>query len=390
MENLKNILLLIQPKRKYTFGLIQGFTEYAKSCAHDWAICRSFDYRNSERNSHLMDMVHSKMVQGVFLREPENLEEYVKSGIPIISAPYSKRKINDVINIVADHKAIGEMGAKHMLERGFKHFAFCGFNEWWWSLERELGYSQAIIDAGYDIRFYTPPLNNSHAAWFEEPTLIAQWLESLPKPVAIMACNDDRAAQLVEASKIAGMRVPDDVAILGVGNDITLCDTSYPPISSIQLDLEKSGYEAAQKLANWINGKKDEDNLVSIQPVKVIVRQSSNILTVQDETVAQAVKYIHQHNQKALKVDQVARAVAISRRQLEKKFRRELDRSVHFEIKQARILRIRKLLVESDMTITEIACQLDFPDVAHISRYFRDMVGMTPLEFRKEHTCKKL
>jgi LacI family transcriptional regulator len=202
-----------------------------------------------------------------------------------------------------------------------------------------------------------------------------------------MACNDDRGRQVLEACKIADLHVPEEVAILGVDNDEMVCDLSNPRLSSIALNLERSGYEAAELLDKLMAGnKKMANQKIIAQPTHVVTRQSTNILAIEDSDVAQAVRFIRQHSKEMLQVDDVAKTVGISRRGLERRFRIALKRSVFNEIKRVRAEQVARMLVETNQSIGQIALALNYPGIEHISRFFRKEKGMSPLAYRKKYS----
>ena len=286
---------------------------------------------------------------------------------------------------MTDHVGIGKAGAEHLLERGFQQFAYCGFDDWWWSRKRGEAFGKAAAEGGYPTYFYPQPRAKAKRTWDKELPIIADWLLTLPKPIGLMACNDDRAEWVIEACKIAGLNVPDEVAIVGVDNDPLICDLCNPPLSSIVLNVEKAGYEAALQLDNMMGGKEVINFEIPVQPTHVTVRQSTDVLAVDDVSVAAAIRFIRQRSKTVFQVSDVADAAALSRRVLEKRFRTILGHSIHDEIRQARVEQIVKMLAETTMSISDIAHALGFSDVAHISRYFRREKGMSPLAYRKRH-----
>jgi LacI family transcriptional regulator len=181
------------------------------------------------------------------------------------------------------------------------------------------------------------------------------------------------------------VQVPDEVVIVGVDNDQLICDLSSPPLSSVVLGVEKAGYEAAALLDKIMGGESPIDQEIYIQPVRVVTRQSTDVLCIDDADVVKAVRFIRQHAKMPIQVDSVVAAVFLSRRVLEKRFRTALGHSIHEEIRRARIEQIARMLTQTQMSISEIACSLGFADVAHISRYFRKEKGMSPLKYRKDY-----
>jgi LacI family transcriptional regulator len=204
-----------------------------------------------------------------------------------------------------------------------------------------------------------------------------------------MACNDDRGRQVVEACKIAGVHVPEDVAIVGADNDELICELSSPRLSSVALNLERSGFEAAELLDRLMRRREKMTNQqIIVQPTRIVARQSTDILAIEDSEVAEAVRYIRQHAKERIQVDDVARAVGVSRRGLERKFRRVVRVSILREIRRVRLEQIIRMLVETNHSIGHIALALNFPSIEHISRFFRQQMKFSPLAYRKKYVRK--
>jgi LacI family transcriptional regulator len=213
------------------------------------------------------------------------------------------------------------------------------------------------------------------------------WLKQLPKPIGLMACNDDQGQHVLEACKIGGLHVPEQVAIVGLGNDDLICDLVNPPLSSIAVSAEKAGYEAAGVLDKIMAGKKVTNQKIVVRPTHVVTRQSTNVFAVDDRDVLMALHFIHRRARKeAIQVDDVLRAVSLSRRSLYNRFAQILGRSVHEEIKRVRVDQLAQLLVSTNVPISHIASTLGYSDIKNIARYFKQLKGMTPLEYRKCHS----
>jgi LacI family transcriptional regulator len=215
---------------------------------------------------------------------------------------------------------------------------------------------------------------------------MAKWLKSLPKPLGLMACNDDRGQHVIEACKIAGLRVPDEVGIIGADNDELVCELSDPPMSSVAVNFERAGYESAEVLAQLISGharKRSRSNQIIVQATHVVARQSTDILSISDLALGKGLRFIRQRGNEALNVADVVLAAGLSRRVLEKRFRKLLGRSVLSEIRRVRVEHICRMLVETNQSVSQIALALGYDGVEHFARYFRAEVQMTPLAYRK-------
>ncbi|MCJ7693747.1 MAG: DNA-binding transcriptional regulator, partial [Sedimentisphaerales bacterium] len=291
-------------------------------------------------------------------------------------------------NIISDNVAIGKMAAEHLLYCGFQRFAFCGFAHIDWSLERKESFSKTIKEAGFKTYFYDRPRAKFRLSWENEYVLMANWLKSLTKPVGLMACNDDHNRHVLEACKIAGLQVPEQVAIVGVDNDDLVCELSAPPLSSIALNTERAGYEAAELLDKLMTGIKMDDQNIIARPTHVVVRQSSNIFVMEDREIVEALRFIRRHSKKSLQVGDVAEAVLMSRRSLEKRFRKVLKSSILEEIRRVRVEQVCQLLVSTNLPVSQIASTLRYSSTGNLIRYFRKEKRMTPLAYRKQYGYK--
>ena len=384
VPKVRKVVLLITPSREYTRGLLRGIARYTRTQGL-WAFYRPIDYREPKGKERLLPLLKSWEPDGILMREPHKIQDIIAMGVPTISCPYTREKIPGITNIMTDHVSVGKTGAEHLLECGFQRFAYCGFDDWWWSRKRGEAFGKTAAEAGYPTYFYPQPRAKAKRTWDKELPIIADWLLTLPKPIGLMACNDDRGEWVIEACKIAGLNVPDEVAIVGVDNDQLICDLCAPPLSSIVLNVEKAGYEAAALLDKMMAGERATNCDIHVRPTHVAIRQSTDVLAVDDAGVAAAIRFIRQHSKTVIQVRNVVNAVALSRRVLEKRFRTILGHSIHDEIRRTRVEQIIRMLGETVMSISEIAQALGFSDVAHISRYFRREKGMSPLAYRKRY-----
>lgn len=293
--------------------------------------------------------------------------------------------------LTADSFNAGKIVAEHFLERGFRNFAYYSLSNVIWSQQRMEGFRGRLKEAGYSTSIYNVNAKgNSAKDWQIGRTWIKgfdgplNWLKSLRKPVALMTCDDGVGYDLIEAAGEAGIRIPENVAIVGMDNDEALCNAIKPPLSSIDANTEQAGFEAAELLNAMIIGKEPiTSRAVLARAVSVVVRQSSDILAINDPSVAAAVHFIRTRFNSLIQVADVVEAAALSRRALEKKFRQILNRSILDEIMRVRIEHICELLLKSSMSIDQIAASSTFVSTSHLIRAFKKHKGMPPRTFRK-------
>lgn len=394
MKDKPKVLLMMETSRKYGRSILRGIAKYSR--AHSpWIFYRQapFYWGTNSKKASLRRLLKLNL-DGIILREQrdqELTESILSIGLPVIVSPY-RELFPGLHNIVSDDVAIGAMAAEYLLRRGFKQFAYCGFGEmFYWSRDRGRGFSKTVGEAGFETHQYAyeQPKSRYPHSWEKEQLILVDWLRKLPKPVALMACNDDRSQDVLEACKIAGLDVPEQVAIIGLGNDDLVCDLASPPLSSIELGAEKGGYEAAATLDKLMKGQKVLNQKIIVPTLYVVTRQSTDILKIDDPYVAQALRFIYRRARRdAIQVDDVLRAVPISRRSLYERFDRVLDRSVHEEIKRIRVDQLARLLVTTNLSISQIASTSGCSDMKNLARYFKQTKKMSPLQYRKHHSLK--
>jgi LacI family transcriptional regulator len=329
-------------------------------------------------------------LDGIILRDVDKLEEVLAFGIPAVVIGHGRTEVPGLLNVVTDSAKIGLMAAEHLLACGFKRFAFCGMSKAAeedvpWSQLRRQSFSSRIQQVGFKCFDFSLANPSESSSWPEERGAMSEWLQALPKPLGVMACNDDRARQVLEACKLAGVSVPGQLGIVGVDNDEVVCGLSDPPLSSVAVNFDRAGYEAASALDCMMNGRGSVPARIVVHPTHIVVRRSTDIVAVEDPCLAKALRQIRDTSDwEMLTVAAVARNAGISRRLLEKRFRRELGCSVMEDIRRVRTDKMAQLLVETQLPVLEVAQTLGFSDVQHFARYFRSVKNMSPLAYRKK------
>ncbi|MFR8804665.1 MAG: substrate-binding domain-containing protein, partial [Anaerovoracaceae bacterium] len=214
---------------------------------------------------------------------------------------------------------------------------------------------------------------------------VLSWLEDLPKPVALFCCDDAHALYITETCNMAGLSVPKDIAVLGVDNDELLCGISDPPVSSVELDVERGGYETCALLHRQIMNSTRQPFNVVITPVEVVQRQSSYIYNIKDPNVAKIVAFIDSNYNTNLDINGILKLVPLSRRSVETKFRKETGTTIYQYILKCRVEHLAHLLLTSDRPVSEIADEVGFGDNGSFSRIFRKMKGCSPQEYRQKN-----
>jgi len=276
-----------------------------------------------------------------------------------------------------------QLAAQHLLDRGFRSFAFVGVRDQIWSMERQHAFVRIITEehhlpcAVFDLSEKT----RAHQYGRDQHEL-GVWLKSLPKPSGLMTCNDDCGREVLDAALLADVNVPDDIGVVGMDNDEVLCDLCNPPLSSIVPNARRVGYEAATLLHRLMNGERVAPQTILIDPVGIETRQSSDVTAIADRQVAAAIHFIREHAATRITVEDVLRAVPMSRTILERRFKQFLGRTPHDHILRVKMERAKELLASSDMPLAQVAERLGFDHVEYLSVSFKRMLGVTPSQFR--------
>ena len=278
----------------------------------------------------------------------------------------------------SDEEMIGRVGAEHLLACGFVDFGFFHVGRGWNAQRRLAGFG-TVIESQSGRTCHVFP---AEEAITDLPAAVDNWLQALPKPLAVMAATDFRGRQLIERALALGFRVPDDVAVLGVNNDSWLTELATVSMSSIELNGEEIGYQAAKMLDGLMGGEMCQEPLW-IPPVGVVVRQSTDILIADDPIVGPALRYIRDHCHEGIRVEDVVQAVAVSRRTLEAHLKRAVGYTPQTAIYRAQINRARKMLVQTDATMYQIAMECGFDRESRFFLVFKRETGMPPGQYRR-------
>jgi LacI family transcriptional regulator len=291
-----------------------------------------------------------------------------------------------VPRVSSDMAAIGRMAVEHLLERGFRHIAFSGYKNEVWSAERLAGVQEALISRGKICGIYESPFQlRRQQGWQEERAKICAWLETLPRPLGIVACNDVRGYGVLDACRSLDIAVPEEVAVVGVDNAETFCDLCDPPLSSVVPNADRIGYEAASLLNRLMAGESMGAINLLVPPREVKTRQSSDVLAVADPGIAMALRFIRENACDGIGVSDVVRHAALSRSALERGFRAYLGHSPQQEIRSVRLKRVQQLLAETDWPLTRIAEVSGFEYANYLMVRFKDAFGQTPSQWRKQN-----
>ncbi len=381
--NKKEILLLIDTVDSYDRNLIKGIIKYSRTYT-SWNLIRPAPaYRNI--GATLMgNEFTSKNISGIIASEYKFTDRIKEMTIPKIAAPY-KEIIGGIPNIVTDDAAIGQMGAKYFLSKGFDNFAFYGYEDSFWSKARQYSFQNEINQARLNCLTKNKTQFKSKDSSQKHLKNLAKWLSGLKKPVAIMLCSDDLSFEIMEAARIINARIPYEIAILGVDNDDLICDLCSPSLSSIEHDSYTVGFNTAKMLDQMIKGEhsKNPNNIIG-QPHHIVERLSTEVLAIKDPNLLKALVFINETGpSQILTVDCVVNVTCLSRRQLERKFLSTISSGIAKEIHRVKVNHIKYLLFSTNLTFKEIALETGFKNSDNFSRYFKHICKLSPRDYRR-------
>lgn len=289
----------------------------------------------------------------------------------------------DFPTVTADLAVAARLAVEHLLNQGFRNFGyFSPLGVSYIEVHYE-SFVRTLAKAGHSCSLFAARRSaGPHAAWRKRQKALQHWLKLLPKPVAILTWTSDRGREVLYACRELGLLVPEQVAVLGGDEDVLLCQTCNPPLSAVALTSERIGYEAAALLDRMLKGAQPPTAPILIEPTRVVVRQSTDTLAINDRHLAQAIGFIRNHAAEPIHVSDILRAAAMSRSSLERRFQQTLGRSPAEEIRRVRLERAKQLLADTDMPVPEVADASGFQSREYLAWAFKRATKMTPREYR--------
>jgi LacI family transcriptional regulator len=381
---MRRVAILVETSRAYGRGALRGITRYHRERGH-W----STYFQPQGLGDPPPPWLKQWRGDGIIARI-DNLataRRIMKAGVPVVNLRSTLPHLTMPF-IGADNRAIARLAADHLMGRGFRHFGLCGYRPAYhcgFAL-RQACFQKEVTEAGHCFsRLHLSRGDRRPLSWEKEQERIAQWLCSLPKPVGILATNDDGGLQVLDACRRAGLPVPGQVAVIGCENDEYACNLSIPPLSSVELDSEQAGYEAALLLDRLMRGQPPPKCLPEIKPLGIVTRRSTDVLAVADGDVAQALRFIQEHACRPITVSDVVHHVKVARTSLQIRVRDSIGRTLHEEIKRVQIERAKEFLSEAKFPIKQVAQAAGFKNVQYFTRAFRRATGQTPGQYREPY-----
>ncbi len=377
-DHLPRIALLIETSNEYGRRLLLGIRDYVRE--HEpW----SFQLGEQARGHTVPSWLSKWKGDGIIARiDNASIEQAVREvGVPVVNVSASGFGLT-FPTVISDSEAIAKAAADHLLECGFPQFGYCGDPRFAWSKSHEKHFKQYLEEMGYSCHCFSGSKSAANH-WGRALEELIGWVRELPKPIGIMACYDLRGQQLLAACREAGIHVPDEVAVIGQHNDETICEFCDPPLSSVIPNPQLAGYLGASLLDRMLKGEQIPGGVYRVPPIGIAVRRSTDVVAVPDEDVSAAIRYIRDHACQGIDVRDLIQAVNISRSMLERKFKRYLNCNPHDFIVRTRLRRAQELLIQTDLTIENVATLSGFSSAEYMSSVFHRLVGQSPRDFRK-------
>jgi LacI family transcriptional regulator len=379
-RHIPRVLLLVETAGVLGRGIIEGIGRYAVENG-PWSIQYEYRALDTMPPQKLKDWKGDGIITRTFNAKQAKLLQCSKlPRVELLGLP----KYGIAKEVRSDLAEEGQMAVDHFWDHGLRNFAYFSCGDVWWIRECYEHFARILKERGCSCDLYRIPICGQNMRTWDEryvPNLI-EWLRGLPRPIGIMTPGDIFAVHLLDICREIKIAVPEEIAILGRGNDPVICETVRPTLSSLELDVRRIGYEAARVLDRKMAGKRVPD-AVFIPPTHVAVRQSTDLMIIEDADVVQAMQFIRDYACAGIDVLRVADEVGLSRRVLERRFFQYLGRTPKAEIMRIRMDRAKMLLAQTDKSRESIAQKTGFDSPEYFSKAFHKLVGMKPQAYRK-------
>lgn len=381
-KKLKQIALAFVTAVPHQERIMKGVTDYARRHGRWTFIASPETFIISVRN--LRHWAGDGVIAEISTKAEMRMAREI--GLPIVNLSGALRNC-DVPRVMVDHEAIGRLAAEHLLQCGFHRFAYYGLKSIWYGKLRGRGFRKRIAKDNRPCSVLEVPSSvGGRRAWYDWKEPLEAWIKTLEPPVGLMAAHDLRARMVLEVCGQLGLRVPEDVAIIGVNNDELVCEFCEPPISSVSRSGEEVGYEAAALLDRLMTGNQPPDGDLLIPPDGVVQRGSTDVVGAEYPFIATAVQFIRENISRPFCIQSLVELVPVSRRWLEHRFRQSTGKTLHEYICEARVERAKELLSGPQrLPLYAVAETCGFTETRHFRIVFERIAGVTPAAYRRAH-----
>ena len=380
MAKTRQVALLFPMGQRHHAHRLQGITDYARHVGN-WTLSVNPEPFNVSIES-LAGWRGSGAI--VLVRTARDLQMARAKGIPVVNISGVLRQ-GGLPRVLVDDLAIGRLAAEHLLECGFRRFAYYGIANAWFAAQRGQSFVERVEQVGGVCSVLEAPLNfDARNPWHRGRKTLEKWLSTLEPPVGLLAVHDYRASVVIDACIHLGLRVPEDVAVIGVCNEEAICELCQIPLTSIPIAGREVGYQAAALLDRLMLGEAPPRDEILLPPTRPVKRRSTDMITAEDAHVAAAARFVREHMDQVPDVAALERVVPVSRRVLERRFRKFFHCTPHQYLCRRRVDRAKQLLDGADnLPLWKIAEACGFTETRHLRLVFHRLTGITPTEYRR-------
>ena len=383
---MKRIGILIERQRAYGRSICLGISRFAQEHA-DWSI-RMLEWADADnpRRLHEFDGFIVRILNDRLART------FLNTGKPVVDV-FHEREWPGVSSVDQHARIIGQLAARHFIEHKFTRFAFCGFNGRSYSDKRRAAFTQCLRLNHFECSVYDSPpsaisdfdntiIRQERLSFGTDNRRLEKWIRSLSKPVAVFCSHDLRAYQLIETCRRCGIRIPEEVSVLGVDNDELVCNFVTPTLSSIDLNGDLVGYTAASVLSDRLASPGDPPCHIRIKPSRLVGRQSTQTYPMDPPWLSDALVFIRGNITRNLTAADVFAHVGRSHTLVSQAFKEKLGTTVQKEIQRSRLVEAKRLITSTDLPFTDIAQRAGFGSLQYFCTSFTAAFGKPPSQFR--------
>jgi len=387
LKNIPQVALLFETNEQAHRDILRGVLQYVRNHG-PWSL-HVTEGRPGEQRLSTMKSWGGAGIIGV-IQNKSYAQAVLSAGVPAVlidpldSSELPAGLLERHSVLASDQQAIGRMAADFFLERQYTRFAFIGeVHAINWSRDRGRAFAEAVEAQGFTCLSYEALTAREKRDWGSEKKRLCKWLTALPKPCALFVAMDVRARQVLDACLTAGIDVPRDLCVLSVDNDELICESTTPPLSSIALNTGQMGYEAAGLLdRRWRNPREGRRVTKTFPPQQVVTRRSTEAVQIDDALVVKALSFIWLNAQSPIGVPEIVSHAGVSRRLLEIRFRKVMNRTLQDELQRTRLKRVRILLSETNLSVAAIAQACGFTSKSYLGKVFRRAYQTTMTQYR--------
>ncbi|MEO2047508.1 MAG: DNA-binding transcriptional regulator [Pirellulales bacterium] len=380
----RHVAVLVPSFQYYDRGLLQGIIAFVKQSQLEWSVYLEDDPR--------VRLPNFRKWQGDGIITNSNnqriLQSIVNMNLPVVGLGGGYVPVEQNIPyayVGTNHQHVTQLAFEHLHDLGLRNFAYYGEPDHHldtWSQERCETLRHCANEAGCPCEVLIAQHNIRLGSLKQMQKRLIEWLRGLSLPVGLMSSSDRRGYQVQEACRLIGARIPEDFAVIGVDNDPILCNLCSPPLTSVELNTHQIGYMGAKTLDQMMSERCVKDQFISINARYVVARQSTDMTTIADTDIANAVRFIRKHACDPIYVQDVLMAIPLSRSTLENRFKKILGRSIHAEIRRIQIKQAKILLAETDLPLTAVSQRVGINSVQYFTTVMQKEANITPAKFR--------